>query len=454
MPADAPRRAPIFAGIVHARIFMRLFDNGFQHRLLVVGMHPGHVAPALVAILLLAGCGTAQEPTSSGPGHDEGDAHSAQDAGATEQRRPTPRLAVTYDGGVMVLDAATLEQIADLPGSGYLRVRPAGDGRHVIIAEGDGFGVLDLGTWAQPHGDHAHYRTAAPKRTDIRIAAPEPGHVVVHDGATVLFSDGAGTATSIASDRIGDPAAPRSVYTAPHPHHGVAVQRTDGSLLITVGDDNTRTGVTVLDARRAVIAEAKNCPGVHGEGAAAGGAVVFGCEDGMLVVHGDTIAKVPSPTPGYARIGNVAATEAHPVVLGDYKVDKAAQPERPTRVSLVDTRTDTLRLVDLPASYSFRSLARGQLGEALVLGTDGMLRFLDPDTGVVAAELKVTEPWTESAQWQDPRPAVTALGSVAYVTDPATKTVTAVDIPKRAVLKTAAVNQIPDETAIVSGALT
>ena len=352
----------------------------------------------------------------------------------------------------MILDGTTLDHVADLPGSGYLRVRPAGDGRHVVVAESDGFRVLDLGTWAQSHGDHAHYRTARPKGTDIRIAAPEPGHVVVHDGTTVLFSDGTGAATSIPSDRIGDPAAPRSVYTAPHPHHGVAVQRTDGSLLITVGDDKARTGVAVLDARRVAVAEAKNCPGVHGEGAAAGGVVVFGCEDGLLAVHGDRVVKVTSPTPGYARIGNVAATEAHPVVLGDFKVDKAAQPERPTRVSLIDTRTDTVRLVDLPASYSFRSLARGQFGEALVLGTDGVLRVLDPDSGAIAGELKVTEPWTESAQWQDPRPAVTALGSTAYVTDPTTKTVMAIDIPKLAVTKTSAVAHVPDETAIVSGA--
>ena len=327
-----------------------------------------------------------------------------------------------------------------------------GIGRHVIVAESDVFRVLDLGTWAQSHGDHAHYRTAPPKATDIRIAAPEPGHVVVHDGTTVLFADGTGTATSVPSDRIGDRAAPRSVYTTPAPHHGVAVQRTDGSLLITVGDDSARTGVAVLDAHRVAVTEAKNCPGVHGEGAAAGGVVVFGCEDGLLVVHGDRVVKVASPTPGYARIGNVAATEAHAVVLGDFKVDKAAQPERPTRVSLIDTRTDTLRLVELPSSYSFRSLARGQFGEALVLGTDGVLRFLDPDSGAITGELKVTEPWTESSQWQDPRPAVTTLGSTAYVTDPATKTVTAVDIPKRQAMKKAAVAHIPDETAAVSGA--
>lgn len=406
-----------------------------------------HKISVVAAALVLTACGSGTQQSAPSSANDETAA-----TGTVEQRRPTPRLAVTYDGGVMILDATTLEQVADLPASGYLRVKAAGDNRHVMLADGDGFTVLDTGTWARGHGDHAHFQTAPPKLTDIRISAPEPGHVVTHDGTTALFSDGADTVTSIPSHRIGDPEAPQAVFTAPHPHHGVAVPRADGSLLITTGDETVRTGVQILDAQRRQIADNTDCPGVHGEGAAAGGAVVFGCENGVLVVHGDRIAKVSAPTPGYARIGNLAATEAHPVVLGDYKVDKAATLERPTRVSFIDTRTDSVRLVELPASYSFRSLARGQVGEMLVLGTDGRLRFLDPDTGAVIGEVAVTQPWVESTAWQDPRPAVTALGSVAYVTDPATRTVTAIDIPTREVVKKATVAQVPDETAGVTGA--
>ena len=48
------------------------------------------------------------------------------------------------------------------------------------------------------------------------------------------------------------------------------------------------------------------------------------------------ISKVDSPD-GYGRIGNQAGTEASPYVLGDYKTDKDAELERPTRVSIIDT---------------------------------------------------------------------------------------------------------------------
>lgn len=68
--------------------------------------------------------------------------------------------------------------------------------------------------------------------------------------------------------------------------------------------------------------------------------------------------KIPSPDP-YGRIGNQAGSDESAVVLGDYKADPDAELERPERVSLIDTATNTLRLVDLGVSYTFRSLARG-----------------------------------------------------------------------------------------------
>jgi hypothetical protein len=50
--------------------------------------------------------------------------------------------------------------------------------------------------------------------------------------------------------------------------------------------------------------------------------VIFGCEDGMLVFKDGKFAKISSPD-AYGRMGNQAGSPASPVVLGDYKVDKA-----------------------------------------------------------------------------------------------------------------------------------
>lgn len=130
----------------------------------------------------------------------------------------------------------------------------------------------------------------------------------------------------------------------------------------------------------------------------------------------------------YGRIGNQAGTDGSPIVLGDYKTQKDAEVEHPNGFTLTDTRTGTLRVVPFSASYSFRGLKRGPNGEALILGTDGALHIIDPESGAETAKVPVIGQWTEPKQWQDPMPNLFVLDQVAYVSDPATTTIHAVDL--------------------------
>ncbi|MFD6092842.1 hypothetical protein ACFWGN_12030 [Oerskovia sp. NPDC060338] len=68
--------------------------------------------------------------------------------------------------------------------------------------------------------------------------------------------------------------------------------------------------------------------------------------------------------------------------------------------SLIDTRTPTLKTVDLPSSYTFRSLGCGDAGEALVLGTDGQLHVIDPEAGALARSSPVIDAWEKPEEWQ------------------------------------------------------
>ena len=363
----------------------------------------------------------------------------------------TPRVVLTYDGGIQVLDATTLELVADLPMEGFTRLNPAGDGRHVLVSGAGGFTVLDAGTWSEAHGDHAHHRTSTPLLTDVRYDAEEPGHVVAHGGLTALFDDGTGEVVVVHSDDVAAGPDEAVVETAtPTAHHGVAIALSSGELVLSEGTDEARTGIRVLDATGAEVAASDACPGVHGEAVAADEAVVIGCEDGALVYRDGLITKVQSPD-AYGRIGNQAGSDVSPIVLGDYKVDRDADPERPTRVSLIETTTGGLRLVDLPASYTFRSLGRGDAGEALVLGTDGALHVIDPVSGALVRSIPVIEPWEEPVEWQDPRPTLTVLAGSAYVTDPATGTVHGVDIPTGEVWVSAELTVTPNELTGVTG---
>ncbi|MFJ5957333.1 zinc metallochaperone AztD [Paenarthrobacter sp. NPDC092416] len=405
-----------------------------------------------LSALLLTGCASPGGPAAPA-------ASSSEKSGPKEAGAPTPRLVYTHDAGISVLDATTLKAVGSAELSGFNRLNPAGDGRHVLVSTGDAFRVFDTGAWTEPHGDHSHHYADDPKLTELAFEANKAGHVVRHADKTVLFSDGSGKVETFESSALGDAAVrgklpATDVYTTAEAHHGVAVELEDGKLLVTLGNDEGRTGIAVLETgkgqERKEIARNEDCPGVHGEAVAAEEAVVVGCENGMLIYKDGAITKVASPD-AYGRMGNQAGSEKSPVILGDYKVDKAAELERPTRISLVNTETATLQLVDIGTSYSFRSLGRGPSGEALVLGTDGGLRVIDPLSGAVTSAIPVVAAWEESETWQDPRPTLFVQGSTAFVTEPATQTIHAVDLKTGKVKKSVQLEHVPNELTGVEG---
>lgn len=405
------------------------------------------VAAVPAVVLALAGCAsTGAEAGAAGSGEASESADGALELAA-------PRLVVSYDGGVLVLEGDTLEPAADLPLDGYLRVNPAGDGRHVLVSTEQGFEALDTGLQTEAHGDHAHYYGSEPGLTGLVVPAEHPGHVTVNEGETVLFADGTGEVTRFESDELEGAESLDDLdvehYPSPEAHHGVAVAIAGGGLLTTLGDSETRTGAVAFDSTGAETARNEQCPGVHGETVAGDGVIVVGCEDGALVYRDGAFTKVQSPD-AYGRIGNQAGSPESPIVLGDYKVDPDAELERPTRVTLVDTETASLRLVELGTSYSFRSLARGPHGEALVLGTDGAIHVIDPVSGAVTATIPVVAEWTEPLDWQQPRPMLRVDGHRAYVTDPANDAIHLVDLDAAEVVVTTELPHTPDELSTVA----
>ncbi|UOT03180.1 zinc metallochaperone AztD [Rhodococcus opacus] len=379
---------------------------------------PTAVAAVALSATLLTSCST-----------DSGAAE------ATTTDSATSRLALSYDGGVLVLDAQSLDVVGSAEVDGFTRLNPAGDDRHVLVSTGNSFTALD---------------TAEPALTDVAFEAKTPGHVVRHDGKTALFDDGTGLVRVFDPAGLSEGTPDTTEFTTPEAHHGVAVELSDGSLLTTVGNEDERTGIVVLDRDRKEIARNEDCPGVHGEAVAADETVVVGCQNGLLIYRDGVITKVTSPDP-YGRIGNQAGDEDSPILLGDYKTDPDAELERPERVSLTDTATGQLTLVDLGTSYTFRSLGRAPHGEALVLGTDGAVHVIDPNSKAVSRTVDVLDPWTEPDKWQSPRPALYVQDHTAYVTDPANKKIHTIDLDTWTVSGQADLPEIPNEITGVTG---
>ncbi|MDN4473842.1 hypothetical protein [Demequina zhanjiangensis] len=418
-----------------------------------------------VALALgLTACATADAAGDASPSeHADDHAHEEGEAqhGASEASAQTPRLVMTYDGGIVVVDANSLELEADLELEGFNRINPLGDGRHVAVSTAGGFQVLDAGTWSSAHGDHAHYFTGPASLTELMVAAEQPGHVVVHDGLTTLFDDGTGDVSVFHADDWAHMVEEGHLdtirtYTTAAAHHGVAVTTDEGNLMVTLGDEEGRTGAMLLDSEDQVLTENAQCPGVHGETAFADAEgdhlVMVGCDDGVLILHGDHFHKIDSGL-DYARTGNLYSVDGSSIVAGDRKTDPDAGIGL-HEIVLIDTDAETMSVVDpfggAEAQYTWRDVRRGDDGQVLVLGTDGTLRVLD-ETGAVTAEIPVVDAWDIPEEWQTAHPAVEVLAGMAYVTEPATGEVHIVDYVGGEIWKSVEVGVQMNEIVGVTG---
>ncbi|MGZ7496223.1 hypothetical protein ACXM2N_03890 [Corynebacterium sp. ZY180755] len=388
---------------------------------------------SLCAAVALTACSTnssdtAQETTQTSA--------AAPESSRTEVATLPTRVVISYDGGLLTIDPKTGETLADEKIDGFTRLNNADDNRNVFVTRGDQFQLFDSGLVTQEHGDHNHYYTQSPALTDEVFDAPKAGHVVHHDGLTALFSDGTGNVTVFPSD---DPSQTTTIETG-EAHHGVAVPFADGSIVYTVGNEDDRHTIRHVDKDNTTIAETTDCPNVHGEAMAANGNVVFGCTNGP-VVYNPTEKKFHkidvsafAGKEGYQRSGNLAGSEESNIILGDNKTEEDAELERPTSVTLIDAQNYTAKEVELGSSYWFRSLARGDGGEAIMLTYDGNLNIIDPETAEITKIPAIGE-WKEKEEWQLPGPILKVHENKAYVTDANTNELVVVDLTTKETTK-------------------
>ncbi|MBY3986270.1 hypothetical protein HQO84_09600 [Rhodococcus fascians] len=355
-----------------------------------------------------------------------------------------PRVAVSYEGGLRVLDADTFETVADFDSEEYTRLNLAGDDRNVMVTTSEGFRVLDT----------AAGTTEQPQLTDTVFEAEKPGHVVRHGGKTILYADGTSDTT------IFDTAALESADGLPETesipgvdaHHGVSIVLEDGTFLTTVGNSNGRTGIDVRDASGAVVAKNDQCPGVHGEGTAEGEIVVFGCENGALIYDKGQITKLDAPDQPYGRTGNAYVSETSPLIVGDYKDDPDAEGSLLHAVTVIDPAAKTLDVVKLPdgAEYTWRGVARGPGDLAYIIGSDGAVHVFDPTTKTFTASYPVIDAWEGPAKYQDAHPGISIAGDTAYVTEPAGNSIHAVDLTTGNVTESKQLDVTPNEFVVVT----
>ncbi|MFD6816658.1 MULTISPECIES: hypothetical protein [unclassified Microbacterium] len=386
-------------------------------------------AIAAVALTGCAGASPASENTT-GAAPEQHDHHEAE-----------TRVALTYDGGVVVLDGDTLETVGEAELDGFLRVNGAGDhDGHVFVTAEDGFHVLDTGL-----------ASGAVEFTGEVFEAVAAGHATPHAGRTALFDDGTGEVRVFDTDAVGTGTLPEfDTIASEAAHHGVAIELSDGTVLSTIGTAEARSGVRHLAADGTELARDERCPSVHGEGALKGEVVMFGCEDGVLLFADGAFTKLDAPDE-FGRTGNAYVTDTSAVAVGDYKTDPDQEGYFLSQLVLVDTAAASLSVVDAPAEYTWRGVGRSAHDDIVVLGADGSLTVLD-ESGAVQDSWSVIDAWESPAEWQDPHPGLRVVGDIAYVTEPAKKRIVAVDLHTGEVAAEATLDVIPNEFVVVGAA--
>ena len=393
-------------------------------------------ATLAAAAIALTACGadadpsgptSAPAPAADGAESPSGEARAASSVSegdrvdptrTTEVSAVTPRILLSHEGGLTLLDAESGEVVREQDVPGFTRLSNAGNGKDVLVTTGNGWEVFSTGIQTKAHGDHVHHYESAPGMTGVTFPGEHPGHVVTHNGRTTLFGDGTG-----------------------------AIRTFDSAHL----DKATPDLMPVMTE-----VETDDCHGSHGEAAAqpteAGDVVVMGCENGPVVYRDGEFHKVDVETE-YQRSGNLFGLHDSPIVLGDHKVEEEPEEavERPTAIALIDTRTDELTTVDLGSSYWFRSLGRAEDGSAVVLTYDGEVTVIDEETGEVTAEYPVIEPWKEKDEWQEPGPILKVAGNTAYVTDAEAQKLVAVDLETGETVLEKDLEFAPVEMAVVTG---
>lgn len=393
-------------------------------------------ALGLIAAVALAGCATSGPTAQNSADNTAGSAPDDHHEGDT-------RIAVTYDGGVLVLDGETLDTIGQVELDGFLRVNGAGDhDGHVFVTAEDGFHVLDSGL-----------ASGAVEFTGEVFDAEAAGHAVPHAGRTALFDDGTGEVRIFDTDAVGTGTLPEAdTITSEAAHHGVALELADGSILTTIGTAEARSGVRHLAAEGTELARNEQCPSVHGEGALKGEVVMFGCEDGVLLFEAGAFTKIDAPDE-FGRTGNAYVSDTSAIAFGDYKTDPDQEGYLLSQLARIDTAAQTMSIVDLPegVEYTWRGVGRDAHDNVVVLGADGSLSLLD-ESGELVDTWDVIDPWESPTEWQQPHPGLHVVGDIAYVTEPAKDRILAVDLHTGEVSADATLDVVPNEFVVVGAA--
>ena len=87
----------------------------------------------------------------------------------------------------------------------------------------------------------------------------------------------------------------------------------------------------------------------------------------------------------------------------------------------------------------------------MLLAADGSLNVLD-ESGEIVDSWDVIDPWESPEEWQQPHPGLRVVGDIAYVTEPASDRILAVDLHTGEISADVTLDVTPNEFVVVGAA--
>lgn len=355
------------------------------------------ILTSIASALILAGCGDAETTINELPPvempegeHDHGDGHDHdEDHDHDHDGDHGSEYEIESEGRLVVADAASNTlTVFDLDDDSTLdtftttyensSISSSADYRYAVInSRSNGLTeFLDGGLWREDHVAHLHDYEEAPAMSDFTLEGSRPTHVTTYDGQLAVFYDGnadtsmpAGikvvTDLDIANEQAEVPELEFTINM-----HGVGLPRGD-MLVSSVRRDDAETvssnpilpdSVAVYHWHDGEYEEEQRfdgaCANLHGA-AQNEHAVVFGCSDGVLILHeeneeftSELISNIDALNG--ARVGRLYGYEHAEAFVG-----MASQDDVVTLLN-VSPKTNSMSIIDWqptagaqPVAYSF-----------------------------------------------------------------------------------------------------
>ncbi len=305
----------------------------------------------------------------------------------------------------------------ELASPASLYVTPSKAGVFAVQGEADRVSAIASGILLGDHGDHADLEVTPPKLLDPTISGDKPVHFVEHHGDIAIFFDGEGVTRLVSEkDWLAGKATTRDIKIAA-PHHGVAAQLGDFTLISRPNAEDPKAlpiGIDVYGPDGDHVGDLHACPDLHGE-ASSGDTLAIACAAGLLLVteakDGPKLELLPySASLPAGKSTTLLGGVAMQYWLGNYGADK---------VAIIDpSAAEPFRLVDLPSRRVHFVIDPQRVKFAYIFTEDGTLHRLDVVSGAIDETLKLTQPYSMDGEWSLPRPRLAVAGNHIAVTDP------------------------------------